>query len=100
MIRHILFFSLKNEATDYAIEKLKNTFLEIPCLIDGVISVEWGINNSPENKNDGYCYCVLMTFRDEAARNAYLPHPAHIKLKNIFTPLLHKILVLDYEKTH
>lgn len=98
MIRHVLLFSLKNETTDSAVKKLKNAFLKMPYFIDGVVSVEWGVNNSPENKNEGYCYCVLMTFRDEAARNAYLPHPVHIKLKDIFVPLLNKIVVLDYDK--
>lgn len=96
MIRHILFFSLKSDTSYNAVYKLKNSFLKIPNYIDGVLSVEWGLNNSPENKNEGYSYCVLMTFRDEIVRDIYLSHPEHLKLKEIFLPLLEKLIVLDY----
>jgi len=69
----------------------------MPNKVEGVISVEWGINDSPENKNKGYTHTVLMTFLDEKGRQNYLPHPEHEALKDIFIPLLEDIVVFDYQ---
>ncbi|GAL21185.1 stress responsive alpha-beta barrel domain protein Dabb [Vibrio maritimus] len=37
-----------------------------------------------------------MTFRDEAGRQNYLPHPEHNALKKVFRPILEDIVVFDY----
>jgi hypothetical protein len=96
MIRHILFISFSDDATEEQIDKIRFTFLQIKEKVDGIENVEWGINDSQEGKNRGFTHCVLMTFSDEQARQRYLPHPAHEKLKIIFRPVLRDILVLDY----
>ncbi|TXE37544.1 Dabb family protein [Serratia marcescens] len=96
MIRHILFITFTDGALPEQILAVRTAFLQIPDRIEGVTSVEWGINNSPEGKNIGFTHCVLMTFVDEAARQRYLPHPAHEALKAIFRPILRDIIVLDY----
>jgi hypothetical protein len=69
----------------------------MPEKIDGVDAVEWGINDSPEGKNEGYTHSVVMTFADESGRRNYLPHPEHDALKAVFVPLLEKIIVFDYQ---
>lgn len=96
MIRHILFIRFTNSALPEQILAIRSAFLQIPDRIEGVTSVEWGTNDSPEKKNAGFTYCVLMTFADEAARQRYLPHSAHEALKVIFRPILRDIIVLDY----
>lgn len=96
MIRHILFISFSDEATDDQIGLVRSAFLSMPEKIDGIEDVEWGINDSPEGKNGGFTHCVMMTFSDELARQRYLPHPAHEQLKIIFRPVFRDILVLDY----
>lgn len=96
MIRHILFFTFSENATPVQKDAVKRAFLSMPADIEGVESVEWGCNNSPEGKSAGFTHCVLMTFQDEAARQRYLPHPEHEKLKLIFRPVLQDIIVMDY----
>lgn len=96
MIRHILFIKFTDCALAEQILTVRTAFLQIPDRIEGVTSVEWGINNSPEGKNSGFTHCVLMTFADEATRQRYLPHPAHEALKVIFRSILRDIIVLDY----
>lgn len=96
MIRHILFFSFKPGTDEAAIAELKEAFLAFPDQIEGVLSVEFGKNNSPEGANKGYTHCVFMTFADEAARERYLPHPEHRALGDIFQPIRQDIIVLDY----
>lgn len=96
MIRHILFFTFTGSASPEQIQAVRSAFLEIPDRIEGITGVEWGTNDSPEEKNSGYTHCVLMTFADEAARQRYLPHSAHNDLKAILRPILREIIVLDY----
>lgn len=52
------------------INKLKGLFETMPEKVDGVRSVEWGVNGSPEYKNNGYTRSVLMTFSDEVGRQS------------------------------
>ncbi|MFZ4170271.1 Dabb family protein [Enterobacter ludwigii] len=96
MIRHILFITFTDSALPEHILAVRSAFLQIPDRIEGVTSVEWGVNDSPEAKNAGFTHCVLMTFVDEAARQRYLPHSAHDDLKTIFRPILKDIIVLYY----
>lgn len=97
MIRHILLIRFKQHVTSSEIANLKCLFEDIPSKIEGVSSVEWGINNSPEEKNQGYTHSVLMTFTDEDARQRYLPHPEHDALKVVFRPILEDLIVFDYQ---
>lgn len=97
MIKHILLIKFKEEATNAEITKLQRLFEAMTDKVDGVVSVEWGENDSPEGKNKGYTHSVLMTFLDEAGRQHYLPHPEHEALKEVFRPLLEDIIVFDYQ---
>ncbi|WP_375749807.1 Dabb family protein [Vibrio sp. HN007] len=97
MIRHILLIKFKESAEQEAIERLMALFKAMPEKVQGVTSVEWGINDSPEHKNKGYTHSVFMTFADEAGRQNYLPHPEHDALKQVFRPLLEDVIVFDYQ---
>jgi len=97
MIRHILLIKFKVSTEKIQIDELKTLFEAMPHKIEGVASVEWGENNSPEGKNQGYSYCVLINFTDQKGRENYLPHPEHNKLKQTFRPILEDIIVFDYQ---
>lgn len=96
MIRHILLIKFKNETSLEQIQELMDLFVAIPSKVEGVDSVEWGKNNSPEGKNKDYTHSVFMTFVDEQGRQNYLPHPEHDALKAVFRPILEDIIVFDY----
>ena len=96
MIRHILLIRFKPDASAPQIDAVRRAFLAIPPKIEGVEAVEWGENNSPEQKNQGFTHCVMMSFADDDARNRYLPHPEHQALVSIFRPTLQDIIVFDY----
>ena len=97
MIRHILLIKLKQSAELEQIDELRALFESIPDKVEGVVSVEWGLNDSPEHKNQGYTHAVLMTFANEQGRQEYLPHPEHSALQKVFRPLLEDIIVFDYQ---
>ena len=96
MIRHVLLIRFKPGTPPQSIERIRAAFKSMQSRVDGVVDVEWGENDSPENKSKGFTHCILMTFADENARNNYLPHPQHSALKEIFDPILEDIIVLDY----
>lgn len=97
MIRHLLLIRFKDSADATEIEKLRALFEAMPAKVAGFESVEWGVNDSPEQLNQGYTHAVVMTFADEAGRQRYLPHPEHEALKSVFKPLLDDIIVVDYQ---
>ncbi|HDR2836432.1 MULTISPECIES: Dabb family protein [Enterobacteriaceae] len=97
MIRHILLIRFTSEVKPAQIASVREAFLSLPLRMQGVVSVEWGENNSREGKNAGYTHCVMMTFFDEQARQLYLPHPQHEAIKAIFRPILNDIIVFDYD---
>jgi len=96
MIRHIILIKFKSTAKKSEINELKSSFESMPLKVEGVHSVEWGLNNSTEGKNKNYTHAVLMNFVDDAGRNNYLPHPEHVELKKLFRPLLEDLVVFDY----
>ena len=92
----LLLIKFKAGTSAGEIDQIKTLFETMPEVIEGVDAVEWGLNDSPENLNQGYSHAVLMTFANEAGRQNYLPHPEHEALKQVFVPLLEDIIVFDY----
>lgn len=96
MIRHILLIKFKPETKQSNIENVRELFDSMPTKVEGVESVEWGLNDSPEGLDQGFTHAVVMTFTDEQARQNYLPHPEHEALKTVFVPMVDDIIVFDY----
>ena len=96
MVRHIILIEFKSTAKTSEINALKSSFESMPLKVEGVHSVEWGLNDSPEGKNKNYTHAVLMSFVDDAGRDNYLPHPEHGELKKLFGPILEDLVVFDY----
>jgi len=96
VIRHIILIRFKATAKINEISDLKASFGSMPSKVDGVHSVEWGLNDSPEGKNKDYTHVVLMNFVDDAGRDNYLPHPEHGELIKLFRPILEDLIVFDY----
>ena len=97
MIRHIILIKFKTTASINEIDKLKQNFESMPTKIEGVSSVEWGLNDSPENFHQDFTHCYLITFSSEEDRdNVYSPHPAHKAFVASLQPHLEKVFVVDY----
>jgi hypothetical protein len=65
--------------------------------LPGMISFRAGPNVSPERLNQGFTHGFVMTFADPAARDVYLVHPDHEKVKQRFLPLVENVIVFDFE---
>ncbi len=97
-VRHIVVFKYKPDASQEKIDQITQAFKGLKGKIPGIVSFEHGINDSPENKNLGFTHVYQVTFKDAAARDAYLPHPEHKKFGELLGQLnvLEDAFVVDY----
>jgi len=95
-IRHIVCLKFKDEASSKQIREIEQKFPALQESIPGIVSIEWGTNNSPEGLNKNFTHCFIVTFTDEKARSNYLPNPNHQAFVDILKPLLDDVFVIDY----
>jgi len=79
------------------VDRVFDEFLNISETIPGIENFVSGPNASPEGLNQGYTHAFVMTFRDSPARDAYLHHPEHERVKNIASEIFDSVLVVDFE---
>jgi hypothetical protein len=91
MIRHVVVFKFKPQASQESVQHIVSSFKNLPDKIEDIIDFEYGINNSPENLNMGFTHVFILTFRNAEGRDNYLSHPEH----QTFTALLNELGVLD-----
>jgi len=74
MIRHVVLMKLRSVHDGVKIfAALKALQAQIP----GIIAVSAGSDASPEGLQRGFTHGFTVDFENAAARDAYLPHPAH-----------------------
>jgi hypothetical protein len=96
MVEHVVLFKLKAVATPEqkraAIQALKALKTEI----EGIVDVTCGENFS--ERNQGFGIGLVVRFRDRAALEAYLPHPAHRgAVEQFIHPIREDVIVVDYQ---
>ena len=96
VLRHVVLFGFKPEATPEDVKKVEDAFAALPTKINGIIGYEWGTNVSPEKLDQGHTHCFFLTFANEKDRDAYLVHPEHKAFGKLLGPYLAKVTVLDY----
>jgi hypothetical protein len=96
LLRHVVLFKFKDETSEADVKKVENAFSALPAKIPEIYGYEWGTNNSPEGLDDGFTHCFFLTFKSEADRAVYLPHPDHKAFGAVLGPHLDKVLVVDY----
>ncbi|MGD1947514.1 MAG: Dabb family protein [Croceivirga sp.] len=95
-LRHVVLFKFKESSSDEDIKVVEAAFAELPAKIPEIVDFEWGTNNSPEGLEKGFTHCFFLTFKSEADRDTYLPHPDHKIFGDIVSPHLEDVLVVDY----
>jgi hypothetical protein len=96
VLRHVVLFKFKDDATPEQVKSVEDAFAALPGQINTITGYEWGTNVSPENLAQGFTHCFLVTFKDAAGRDFYLPHPAHKAFGKVLSPYLDKVLVVDF----
>ena len=97
VMQHIVLFKFESEVTKEEIEKIETEFAGLKDKVDQIIGYEAGTNVSPENLDKGFTHAFVVTFRDAAGRDKYLPHPAHKEFVKLLDGKLDEVLVVDFE---
>jgi len=96
-VKHIALFKFKEGTAQEQIDQALDKILELSESIEGIEDYVCGINNSPEGLNQGFTHGFVMTFSDAAARDAYLTHADHDRVKTEVMPSIESIVIFDFE---
>lgn len=101
-VRHTVFFQFRD---DIPLVEIEYFFQEMAKLktenkVQGIVSFSYGKHNSTEGLDQGFNYGMTMVFENVEARDTYLPHPEHEKVKNIVIPILknglNSVIAIDW----
>jgi hypothetical protein len=80
MIRHCVFIKFRADIAETEKQAIFDDIRALQALLPGFLAVHIGDNVSPETGMDkGFSAGLIADFKDAAARDAYLVHPAHQK---------------------
>lgn len=99
MLEHVVLIKPKPEADTAAIAALWAGLGGLVESIPGITNLVVGENVSPEGKDNGYSLGFIVTFRNQAARDAYLPHPEHLAVVPLVRAVADDVLVFDIERS-
>ena len=95
MIKHIVMWTLKQEARSTSINQMKEMLEGMQNKVDGLTYLEVGINSI---SNDCECDLVLYTeFQNKSSLNEYQKHPDHLLIKKFVGPISKSRHQVDYE---
>src|SRR5262245_29976390 len=101
MITHLVLLKFKRAAPKEAVERVMRSIGELRKTVPGITGYAWGPYSSPEGLNRGYTHGFSMTFESAKARDVYLTHPAHKKVKAAGAELLEGgidgVVAFDFE---
>ena len=96
-IQHMVLLKFKPEVTPEKIKDLFEQLAQLQQLIPGITYFSGGEYSSNEGLNQGYTHGFLMTFESVEARDAYLPHPEHERVKSALLECIDSVLAFDFE---
>src|SRR5689334_13858671 len=65
-VRHVVVFRYKPDASPEKIQQVTEALTALKDKIPGILSMEHGVNNSPEKLNQGFTHVFQVTFTNAA----------------------------------
>lgn len=96
MIRHIVFWNLKEENKSETALKIKTDLEALKGKIPGLLHIEVGIN-IPEAPQDNWDVVLNSDFENIEALNAYQVHPLHKEVAGFIGNVRTNRSCVDYE---
>ena len=96
LLRHVVIFKFKDSSSPEDVQKVADTFYALKGQVPEIVAMEWGINNSPENFNEGFTHCFVLSYRSEKDLANYQENPAHKAFQAVLKPHMEKVFVVDY----
>jgi hypothetical protein len=88
MVQHLVLFRFRSNLALGAVEKIWEELRGLQDVVPGIVGFQGGAYRSPEELARGFSHGLIITFIDAAARDAYLPHPAHQAVVTQLLPML------------
>ena len=95
MIKHIVFFKLKEEDRAANASKMKTILEDLVGKIDEIVALEVGIDFSDTEAS--YDVALYSEFKSKEALNTYAVHPLHVECVNFIKTVISSRKVVDYE---
>ena len=67
--RHVVLFKFKDEVTKEQTAKIEKEFAALQKKIPTITEFEWGTNVSPENHDQGFTHCFVVSFKERKGFN-------------------------------
>ena len=81
MMTHMVLLRIRKDVPKKQVDAVFAELASLKTKIAGIRSYSAGPYSSRGGLNRGFTHGFCMTFEDAAARDAYLPHPEHEKVK-------------------
>jgi len=99
-MNHMVLYRFRSDLPPGAVEEIFAELRGLQERIEGITSFSGGADVSREGLARGFTHGFCITFRDGAARDAYLPHPEHQRIVAKLLPMLEGgmegVLSFDY----
>ncbi len=96
-VQHMVLVKFKPDVKEETISGIYRQLAELQSLIPGIREFNGGPYFSPEGLHQGYTHGFSITFDSPQARDAYLPHPEHERVKNAILPHIDAVVAFDFE---
>jgi hypothetical protein len=94
--RRVILLRLKQDAGEEAGEAIEVAIKELPSKVDAIRTLEWGRIDRPQDANQGFTHCVLLSFDDAQARDILARHEAYQEFQQQLRPHIDDLIVVDY----
>jgi len=88
MITHVVLLKIRRDVPQAQVDAVFAALAGLRTRIPGMLSFSGGAYSSPEGLHKGFTHGFVMTFKDAASRDAYLPHPEHEVVKAMVLKVL------------
>lgn len=95
-VQHMVILKFKPSVTPEEIDGLFGMVDAMKDLIPGIEYCAGGPYSSPEGFNQGFTHGFLVTFSSPEARDAYLPHPEHAKVRDALLAAIESAVAFDF----
>ncbi len=96
-MQHIVLLKFKAGTPQATIGNIFQQLGELKSLIPGMNTFCAGAYSSHEGRNKGFTHGFIMEFKDAQARDVYLPHPEHERVKKVILAHVDDVLAFDFE---
>ena len=96
-VQHMVLIQFKPDVSEELISEIYRQLAELQRLIPGIEHISGGPYCSPEGLNGPYTHGFLVTFESPRARDVYLPHPEHERVKEFILPHVTSVVAFDFE---